>query len=537
MKQILLFSLLFMLLYSLCTEATLAQSWQPLGPDDLVTGTQGFSPDYAAEIRLAFGPNGTPYVVYSDAANGYKASVMKFNGSAWQQVGTTGFSAGSVSYPSIAVSSDGTPYVAYSDGSLSSKVTVQKFSGGSWQVVGIAGFSNSSSYVCIAVDGTGTPFVAYKNDANSKVVVQKFTGGSWQTAGGTGITATGGNYNNLAFDNNGVLYVAYMDGLNNGKATLQKFDGNTWQVVGTAGFSSGVVSNLNMALDGNRTPYVTYVDFQNNYKLGLEKFSNGTWQPVATTGLPAASVFSPLLAFNGNTPYLAYTDNTQSAKATVKKFNGSSWEAVGPAGFTAAALNECSFGITGNKLVIAYTIDQAFAKSYDLNATLPVKLLSLDVRRGNGLTVDVNWNTAGEYNNHYFTLYRSADGINYTAMGRYPSKGNQAAYTATDHSPVPGKNYYKLQQTDQDGKTTELGIRLVDFQTPLPELKAWPNLSANNFTVWSSSGQPAQVYNTSGQVVAKITLAVGENTVKAANWPGGIYFLKTATASIRLVKQ
>ena len=71
-----------------------AQSW----------GTVG-SPDFSASITeytsLAIDKNGIPYVAYGDDGDGYKATVMKYNGTNWEVVGSTGFSAGEIQYSSI----------------------------------------------------------------------------------------------------------------------------------------------------------------------------------------------------------------------------------------------------------------------------------------------------------------------------------------------------------------------------------------------------------------------------------------------------
>jgi TPR repeat protein len=57
----------------------------------------------------------------------WKATVMKYNGSAWETVGNAGFSAGSISSISLRFGSEGTPYVSYRDKGNNKKVTVKKF--------------------------------------------------------------------------------------------------------------------------------------------------------------------------------------------------------------------------------------------------------------------------------------------------------------------------------------------------------------------------------------------------------------------------
>ncbi len=88
-------------------------------------GILGFSDGQADLISLAF-DGSSPYVAYQDAANGYSATVMKYDGENWVNVGETGFSAGQANYISLALDGS-TPYVAYSDGGNDYKATVMKY--------------------------------------------------------------------------------------------------------------------------------------------------------------------------------------------------------------------------------------------------------------------------------------------------------------------------------------------------------------------------------------------------------------------------
>ncbi len=79
-------------------------------------------------MAIALAANGTPYVVYEDYGNNFKATVMKFDGSNWVSAGSAGFSSGSVAYTSLALNGSGIPYVAYQDTSSSGhNITVMKY--------------------------------------------------------------------------------------------------------------------------------------------------------------------------------------------------------------------------------------------------------------------------------------------------------------------------------------------------------------------------------------------------------------------------
>jgi hypothetical protein len=97
------------------------------------------------------------------------------------------------------------------------------------------------------------------------------------------------------------------------------------------------------------------------------------------------------------------------------------------------------------------------------NGTLPVKLLSFNATLANG-KVNCAWETASEINNDYFTLERSKDGNSFEAVGDVKGHGNSnrnIRYSYTDNNPFGGISYYRLKQTDFDGKYTYSPIKKV----------------------------------------------------------------------------
>ena len=297
-------------------------------------GTVGFSAGMADYTSLALDASGTPYVVYADAGNSNKATVMKFDGSNWVTVGIAGFSAGTVYYTSLALDGSGTPYVAYQDWGNTYKATVMKFNGTSWVTVGTAGFSaGTADFTSLTLDGSGNPYVAYTDYANSyKATVMKFDGTSWVTVGTAGFSADEADFTSLALDGSGTPYVAYTDYANSYKATVMKFNGTGWVTLGTAGFSADAAYFISLALDGSGTPYVVYLDYANSSKATVMKFDGSSWNTVGTAGFSAGVARYTNLALNGSgSPYVAYQDWGNSYKATVMKF-GSNQTPVADAG-------------------------------------------------------------------------------------------------------------------------------------------------------------------------------------------------------------
>jgi hypothetical protein len=313
-------------------------------------GAAGFSAGTASLTSLAFAPDGTPYVVYSDSDNLGKATVMKFSGGAWSLVGDTGFSAGAISSASLAFAPDGTPYLAYQDGGNSFKATVMKYNGSSWGLVGSAGFTTDMvDFTSLAFGPDGSPYLAYSDYADfGKMTVKKFSSGSWTNVGIPGFSSGEVYYVSLAFAPDGTPYLAYLDGGIGYKATVMKYTGTAWSVVGSAGFSDGFVTCISLTFAPNGTPYVAYVDHYNSYKTTVMKYSGSAWSLVGDAGFSAGQAdYTSMAITPDSTLYLAYSDygGTSSGKVTLMKSTGSAWSLAGNAGFSAGAATSTSLAI------------------------------------------------------------------------------------------------------------------------------------------------------------------------------------------------
>ena len=94
------------------------------------------------------------------------------------------------------------------------------------------------------------------------------------------------------------------------------------------------------------------------------------------------------------------------------------------------------------------------------NTPLPVELLSFTADRMADQTVNVNWVTATEQNNDYFTVERSEDGNLWEWVGELPGAANsnvKIEYQLQDPKPMAGFSYYRLKQTDFNGEFEYFG--------------------------------------------------------------------------------
>jgi hypothetical protein len=84
---------------------------------------------------------------------------------------------------------------------------------------------------------------------------------------------------------------------------------------------------------------------------------------------------------------------------------------------------------------------------------LPIELLEF-TGRSEGPSNYLEWTTASEINNDFFTLERSPDGYNFDQFVVVDGAGNSSShihYDKYDHNPFVGVTYYRLKQTDFNG--------------------------------------------------------------------------------------
>jgi predicted esterase len=98
---------------------------------------------------------------------------------------------------------------------------------------------------------------------------------------------------------------------------------------------------------------------------------------------------------------------------------------------------------------------------------LPVTLsaYTATLSEGKPFQVSVNWTTSFEQNDRYFILQRSGDGQTFSNLDTIPAQGQGgqgASYTYPDMSPMPGADYYRLTEVDDNGQTALYSILKVE---------------------------------------------------------------------------
>ena len=109
-----------------------------------------------------------------------------------------------------------------------------------------------------------------------------------------------------------------------------------------------------------------------------------------------------------------------------------------------------------------YLDDVSISESEPVN--LPIELLYFKGSVYNSDNI-LHWSTASEDNNDYFTIEKTKDGIGWEIIDREPGAGNssnQLYYSSVDENVESIINYYRLKQTDYDGKFKYSDIISID---------------------------------------------------------------------------
>ena len=179
---------------------------------------------------------------------------------------------------------------------------------------------------------------------------------------------------------------------------------------------------------------------------------------------------------------------------------------------------------------------------------LPIQLKSFEAKPMAN-KVDIQWVTASELNNDYFTLERSSDGQEFAEVVRIPGKGTkqtESSYDFLDDRPIIGRSYYRLKQTDFDKKSSYSKIVLVELALGQnPEVVVYPNpTTEETFSVQMNGFIPEEsvqvkLSDSMGRILFTEQTTVSsselhEIRINKAGLASGVYILSVRQRSINL---
>jgi Secretion system C-terminal sorting domain len=161
------------------------------------------------------------------------------------------------------------------------------------------------------------------------------------------------------------------------------------------------------------------------------------------------------------------------------------------------------------------------------SSPLPITLIQFTAVPQNG-QVKLDWETSAEVNNNYFTVQRSNhSGIweNILKVDGSGSTSTNKIYEAYDPNPYSGLSFYRLEQTDYDGRSSYSMIRQVNFDSSAT-IRIYPNPVTNFIYISGSGAMVISVHNINGQLLnTPVQLIRSEYLINVAALPPGIYFI------------
>ncbi len=208
--------------------------------------------------------------------------------------------------------------------------------------------------------------------------------------------------------------------------------GYTWEA---QFFAANVVTN-------------TIVDDMSTSDGAIETLQQGEYYVISdnASGGTASSVG---LSWGTETDVANNSSDRGQLKVMVFNTATSQWDNIGGANITGSQSNGS----------LRSTSAQSFSeKIFIIGSTDPANPLPVELtyfRANNSRTsVDLEWQTASEFNNDFFEVQRSFDGKDFEVIGIVEGNGTSQQttnYDFIDYSPLSGDSYYRLRQVDYNG--------------------------------------------------------------------------------------
>jgi uncharacterized repeat protein (TIGR02543 family) len=170
---------------------------------------------------------------------------------------------------------------------------------------------------------------------------------------------------------------------------------------------------------------------------------------------------------------------------------------------TATGFSDSGFDMCPNQYTLLnltsfslFTLDGATQSG----TVLPIEMVSFTGTAVHPNSAQLNWVTASELNNDYFTLLYSADGFTFEPLAEIDGAGTSKSilnYTYRHNHLSKGVHYYRLLSTDFDGKTYDRGAVAVEIDLN----QIYYNSVTSSIELPSVSN--AKIYSTEGKLVAE----------------------------------
>ncbi len=172
-----------------------------------------------------------------------------------------------------------------------------------------------------------------------------------------------------------------------------------------------------------------------------------------------------------------------------------------------------------------------------IGTVLPVTLTAFNAKRtDNGAMLE--WTTASEENNDYFSVEMSRDAARFSESAQIKGNGTTESletYSYEYTNLAAGTYYFRLRQVDYDGQFAYSDVVSMTIEGGR-DFDLIANTVHDYAQVEVKTPRPVRVLNTTGVVVAEYNLVEGMNTLDVSALTNGMYILTDGTSSQRFVK-
>lgn len=159
--------------------------------------------------------------------------------------------------------------------------------------------------------------------------------------------------------------------------------------------------------------------------------------------------------------------------------------------------------------------------------------------------VYLNWETASEFDNDFYTIERSIDGYNWETIEQVDGAGNSTinlSYNSIDKHPYYGISYYRLKQTDFDGNYEYSPIESINIDGQ-GKLRIYPDYSESSIVIFGEKQELEnyKIINSLGQDVTYLIISQNQTNngliLNVNNLSTGMYFIKSKSLNSKFIWQ
>ena len=171
---------------------------------------------------------------------------------------------------------------------------------------------------------------------------------------------------------------------------------------------------------------------------------------------------------------------------------------------------------------------------------LPLQWLSFSASKQN-TNVLLKWTTDNEQNTKSFTVQWGSDGQGWTdltTLVRSNANSNTHDYNYLHKTPTNGINYYRILQSDLDGRSSYSSLQTVKFTKYAESFYLLENPVYNHtLRLQVTEELSFSLFTTDGKFILKKQVNAGLQQIDVSRLPAGMYLLKGNNNIIKIVLQ